>query len=119
MTELPKYQDIIDLIEKGEISKAKEKIIQLKEGLIELQEENQKLKKELSEARKKILTYNKMEYDGSVYWVKKKGMKNKVPICPSCYDEEENEVILEAARDEDFEFLFWYCVVCMKQYYEN
>jgi hypothetical protein len=107
---IPGYKEIVELLKKGATLEAQEKIMQLREAVLELQEENHKLKNTINELKEKLEISKKLEFDGSVYWLKGKGG----PFCQRCYDVDQKLVRLQDDFWEDSST--WYCNECKNSY---
>ena len=100
-------KDIYELVKKGTNLELQEKVLKLREEVLSLQEENLTLRSKLAEYVEKLKVKESIEFDGSVYWLRKPNDSKDGPYCQRCYDDKG-----KLARLQDWGEEGWRCSVC-------
>ena len=120
MSVLPDYNEIKELIKKGATLEAQEKIMELREFIVELQQENISLKNDNKALKEELEIKGKMDFDGSVYWLKdnSEGSVDKDgPFCPACFDKDQTSIRLQHIKGDEYIEAYRSCNVCKSNYY--
>jgi hypothetical protein len=109
---IPKYQDIIDLLQHGLTIEAREKILELREAAMQLQEENLALKEQLKQIEADSDLSRAVRFEKGVYWLDKPtddGVSLQGPYCQVCYDRDRRLVRLQRNNAPGGG---WHCAAC-------
>lgn len=120
MSVFPDFNEIKDLIKKGATLEAQEKIMELRVLIVNLQQENISLKNENKALIEELDIKGKMQFDGSVYWLKHKNEANgnkDGPFCPACFDKDKKSIRLQHIKGDGYIEAYWSCNVCKSHYY--
>ena len=113
---IPNYQDIVDLLDAGQMAEARQKILELREGALKLQEENLALRERLGRSTTDSDDCRDMYFDRGVYWLRKPtddGTNLVGPFCQVCHDREKKAVRLHRRNAPGGG---WYCAACRNDF---
>jgi hypothetical protein len=113
---IPNYQEIVDLLQAGQMAEARQKILELREGVLRLQEENLALREKLSQINSDGEEYRQMYFDRGVYWLRKAtddGTNLVGPFCQVCHDRDRKAVRLHRRHSPGGG---WYCAACHNEF---
>jgi hypothetical protein len=114
--EIPKYQDIIELLRNGQMMEAREKILELREAALQLEEENLSLKEQLRLVQTDSELCRRMHFEKGAYWLSTPtddGTNLMGPYCQVCHDRDKKPVRLHRTNAPGGG---WYCTVCRNQF---
>jgi hypothetical protein len=114
--DIPRYQDIIDLLKSGLTLEAREKIMQLREAAMALQEENLGLKQKLKQFETNAGQMRDMHFEKGVYWLRTPtddGTNLEGPFCQVCQDKDLRPVRLHRNTTPGGG---WFCAVCRNHF---
>lgn len=108
-------KDIYELVKRGATIDLQQRLLQLREEAMSLQEENLLLTQRIQDLEEQLRISTELEYDGSLYWIKKSDTENEGPYCQRCYDSDRKLIRLQSGggRPNTYE---WTCLGCDKHY---
>ncbi|MFB0516855.1 MAG: hypothetical protein ACETWG_09680 [Candidatus Neomarinimicrobiota bacterium] len=106
---LPRYKDIVDLIQQGKAAEAQEQILALREAALELQEENVALKEKVRKLEEELHVKGRLVFEKGVYYLVEEDTKEG-PYCQRCYDKD--TILVRLQDDGDH----WFCYGCSHGY---
>jgi hypothetical protein len=107
---LPKSGDIIELLKKGSLSEAQQKVVELREGALELQEENIGLRERIKELEGILDVRESLEWNQPYYWLRR-GQRREGPFCQQCYDSTGKLIRLQGDGKG-----WWECKTCKNNF---
>jgi len=110
MALLPKCNDIMELVRKGELTEAQQKIVQLREGAIDIQEENIALREKVKELEAALDVKQNLEWEKPYYWLRR-GQRREGPFCQQCYDSTVKLIRLQGDGQG-----WWECKTCKNNF---
>ena len=90
MSLLPTYKEITELLKRGAMHDAQEKIMALREGALLLEEENLTLRKKVSEMEAELQRKRSFHHVRQLYYAD----GDAVPFCPRCWESQNKAVHL-------------------------
>lgn len=110
---IPSCKDIVDLIMKGSVIEAQEKIMEIREAAVQMQEENLKLRQQIKALEGEIAFRGKVAWEKPYYWVEDNG-KRAGPYCQTCYDKDGKLIRLQGGENGT-----WQCKSCKNSFFDN
>ena len=110
---IPSCKEIVDLILKGSVIEAQEKIMEIRETAVRMQEENLKLRQHINVLEGEIAFRGKVAWEQPYYWVEDKGNRTG-PYCQTCYDKEAKLIRLQGGENGT-----WQCKSCKNSFFDN
>jgi hypothetical protein len=110
---VPSCKEIVDLILKGSVIEAQEKIVDIREAAVRMQEENLQLRHRIQALEAESALRGKVAWEPPSYWVEDKG-KRTGPYCQTCYDKDARLVRLQGGENGA-----WQCKSCKNSFFDN
>ena len=116
MLSVQDFKELYDFLKKSANIEMQEKFMQMREEMLELREGNLALKESNRELENEIKKKGKLEFDGSVYWVRLENNSMDGPYCQRCQDVDNRLVRLQVIRPNQRQL--YMCNEC-KGYYDK
>jgi len=110
---IPSSKEIVELILKGSVIEAQEKIMEIRETAVRMQEDNLKLRQQIKVLEGEIAFRGKVVWEQPYYWVEDKGERTG-PYCQMCYDKDGKFMRLQGGENGT-----WQCKSCRNSFFDN
>ena len=121
---VPIEKDIVDLVMRGAVDEAKQRIVALSVSATAAQREVEALRERIGALERELRSRDNLSFDGQFYWTGG-GERTDGPYCPTCFDTERLMMRLQYRTVEEIDYetgatrpgstVFYKCIRCARK----